>query len=263
MGIRQYKVGELKKIINESLKEFKPVVGNKENEKINREAYNDIFKKTKKYDGVKNKSNDSVIPQDDNKGMQDITYDNINDTFKKNVQSQMKGYTSSEAEKNHKNDDFGNAVFTDIKKIGEKAKQFKKGKDVSKKIGLTSREINKKDFEDQTHTVFENKIKKIKFKKTEFVTESHMLSKIPDEFKKNGEKFYVVDGKNNEYLVEWNEEPKVFNLSKINEQKSRIQELFNYTRPKTETTYSSRLTEENTINDMIIKTRNLNKQNKK
>lgn len=257
MGIRQYKVGELKKIINESLKEFKPVVGNKENEKINREAYNDIFKKTKKYDGVKDNSNNSVISQDDNKGMQDITYDNINDTFKKNAQSQMKGYTSSEAEKNHKNDDFGNAVFTDIQKIGEKAKKFKKGKDTAKEIGLTSRELDKKDFENQTHTVFENKVKKIKFKKTEFVTESHMLSKIPDELKKDGEKFYVIDKSNNEYLVEWSDEPKVLNLTKINEQKSRIKELFNYKRPKTDTSLSLRMNEETAIGDMIEKTRKI------
>ena len=64
---------------------------------------------------------------------------------------------------------------------------------------------------------------------------------------------------NNEYLVEWAEEPKVINRTKINEQKNRIQELFNYKRSESNTNSQSRLTEEKKISDILGKARALMK----
>ena len=265
MNSRQYNIGELRKVLLEAAKEFTPVLGDnveKNNKKINQDAYAEMNIITKQYDGgVKNESNKKVnYPQDDNKGMQDLQYDNTNDSFNNRVKSQMKGYVSSDAEKQHKNDPFGNSEFNDIKGMEEKTKAMKDGEVKAKSIGLTSREIDKKEFDKQSSTVFENKhISRLKFKNTVFMTEQHVLSRVPDEFKVEGKTFVMKDKNNNEFLVEWSEEPKVINKTKINEQKSRIHELFNYKSSKSTTTNDLRLNEDNRVNNMIDKARKLMK----
>ena len=44
--------------------------------------------------------------------------------------------------------------------------------------------------------------KRLIFKKTTFVNESQMLSRIPEEYKVDGQKIYMKDCKGNEYIVE-------------------------------------------------------------
>lgn len=263
MATRSYSVSELRKIVKESANEFKPVYGKNvesDNKKINDKAYKDMEKETNAYDGGARSEKKSInYPFSDNRGMEDLQYNNMNDDFKNKVKSQLKGYTSSDAEKKHKNDPYGNAEFNDIKGIEDKTKELQKGKDVAKQIGLTSREINKKDFEDLQKSVFENKMFTIKFKNTLFVTENHMLSRVPDNFKVEGKKFIMKDKMNNEFLVEWHEEPIVTNKTKINEQKNRIQELFNYKRGESNTTNESRLTEDKKFSDILGKARKLMK----
>lgn len=261
---RSYSVSELKRIVAESADEFKPKFGLKDlqsdNKKINDKAYKDMEKETKSYDGgARNEKKNINYPFSDNRGMEDLQYDNINDDFKKRVKSQMKGYVSVDAETKHKNDSYGNSEFNEIKGIEDKAKELQKGKDVAKQIGLTSKEINKKDFEDNQKSVFENKVTTIRFKNTTFITENHMLTKVPDNFKIEGKTFVMKDKVNNEYLVEWYEEPIVTNRSKINEQKNRIQELFNYKRSESNTTNESRLTEDKKFSDILGKARKLMK----
>lgn len=263
MAIRTYKVSELRNIVKESANEFKPVMGKnveKDNKSINDKAYKDMEKETKSYDGGARIEKKNInYPSDDNWGMQDLQYNNMNQQFKDKVKSQLKGYVSADAEKKHKNDPYGNADFTEFKGMEEKSKDLQKGKDVAKQIGLTSREINKKDFEKQQESVFENKVVTIRFKNTTFITENHMLSRIPDNFKVDGRKFIMKDKNNNEYLVEWSEEPKITNRTKINEQKNRIQQLFNYERSELTTSSQSRLIEETKFSDILGKARKLMK----
>ena len=265
MSVKQYSVRELRAIVSESATEFTPKLGTnveKDNKTINDKAYKDMEQATKSYDGgARNESSKKPrISYSDNRGMQDLEYDNINKDFKEKVKSQLKGYVSKDAENKHKKDPFGNAEFTEIDGMDEKNKTLRNGKHIAKEIGLTSREINKKDIEDQTHSVFENKkIARLKFKNTTFLTENHMLTKVPDDFKVDGRKFSMRDKHDNEYLVEWGETPKVSCITKINEQKNRIQELFNYKRGESNTSCASRLTEENKVTDMLNKTRQLMK----
>ena len=259
---RKYSVGELRRIVQESSEHFKPVIGDNvssDNKKNNEKAYSETFKKVKtKTEDVKK----TIQPtHDDNKGMQDIEYDTMNDTFKKRVKSQMNGYSSEQAEKEHKNDEFGNASFRDYDG-SDKAKSFKNGKDKASEIGLTGREIPKKEIENQTKTIYnENKVFRLKFKNTVFMTESHMLSKIPDDYKKDGNRFHVVDKNNTEYIVEWKTEgkPHVLNKTKINEQNNRIKELFNYKSGEQRTSPNSRLSENSAFNDVLSKARNMSK----
>lgn len=263
MAIKQYSVSELKRIIAESASEFKPVMGKnveKDNKTNNEKAYKEMTKSTEKYDGgARKESEKHAYPNNDNKGMQDLEYTNMNDDFKKKVQSQMKGYVSADAEKRHKNDDFGNADFNEITNMKEKHQTMKKGKDVAKEIGLTSREINKKDFEKQTNSVFENKVSVLKFKNTVFMTEQHMMQRIPDDFKVDGKKFVMKDKNSNEYLVEWAEEPKILCTSKINEQTNRIKELFTYKSNIKQSTNQTRIVENTKFNDVLGKARSLMK----
>lgn len=266
METRQYNIGELRKILMEaSQNEFKPVMGKnveKDNKKINDDAYQEMTKSTKTYDGgQKNKSGKKVqSPIDDNRGMQDLEYDQINNAYKDRVKSQLKGYVSSDAEKKHKDDQYGNAEFNEIDGLEDKTKELKKAKVNSKTIGLTSKELDKKEFENLTSNVFEDKkMPRLKFKNTVFVTEEHMLSKVPDDFKIEGKKFIMKDKNENEYLVEWSENPKSINKTKINEQNNRIQELFSYKSMSSKTTCKSRINEDKKISDMLDKARLLMK----
>ena len=48
-------------------------------------------------------------------------------------------------------------------------------------------------------------IKTVYFKKTTFLTEGHMISRIPDEFKNEGTVFKMKDKTGNSYLIEWSD----------------------------------------------------------
>ena len=266
-------VGNLRKTIKESQNEFKPVVfGDDESKKINDKAYSDIKKETEKYDGgltSKSKKLGGGINATDNKGMSDLTYDNINKPFQDRVKSQMKGYVSKDAEDKHKNDEFGNATFDNDGNIYNAAKDHadavKKGKDAAVEIGLTGSKLNKSEVEKQRETMGESKkIKMLTFKNTQFISEGHMMSRIPDEYKTEGNKFIMKDSSDNQYLVEWHKvEPMVTkkpNMTLVNEQKERIKQLWGYKSAEAKTTTSNfRVQEDKSFADMVNKARKLMK----
>ena len=270
--IQKIKVGELRRVLREG-NEFKPVVfGVDDTKKTNEKAYSDIKKETEKYDGGLTKKDSKKlgggISATDNKGMHDLAYDNISKPFKDRIKSQMKGYVSKDAEDKHKNDEFGNATFDKDENIynaaKEHAKAVKQGKDTAAEIGLTGRELNKNDIEKNTETMEESKkIKMLSFKNTKFLSEGHMMTMIPDEFKVEGKRFIMRDGADNQYLVEWTaKEPNVtkkLNMTLVNEQKERMKQLWGYKSAEAKTsTSNSRLQENNEFNDMVRKARKLN-----
>ena len=270
MGNIVINVGELRKKINESQNEFKPVVFNKQNKSINTQAYSDIEKDTKKYDGGLTNKTQKVgggINATDNKGMHDLTYDNINKPFQDRVKSQMKGYVSKDAEDKHKDDEFGNATFDKEGKTYDAAKDHaeavKKGKDAAVEIGLTGRELNKTEVEKQRETMGESKkIKMLTFKNTQFISEGHMMTMIPDEHKTEGNRFIMKDSSDNQYLVEWHSnEPMVSkkpNMTLVNEQKERMKQLWGYKSAEAKTSTSNfRIQEDKTFSDMVNKARKI------
>lgn len=267
MNLRQYNVSELRRIISESSQEFKPKLGDnveKDNKKINDEAYKSIAKETEAYDGGvrKNKKEKIQYPNSDNKGMQDLKYDVISDDFKERVKSQMKGYTSADEEKKHKNDPFGNAEFKDVDGLEGRHKEMKRNEVDLKTSGIVGKELDRRAVSGVSGSrVYENKLTKIRFKNTIFVTESHMMSRIPDDYKVNGKRFIMEDKNGKEYLVEWhNEEPKVLNTTKVNEQQARIKELFGYKSNGASVNGGvNRLDEDHRIDDMLGKVRKLMK----
>lgn len=271
MSVTRITVGELRRVLSEAKNEMKPVVfGQEETASINKKAYSDIKKETEKYDGGLSKEKKEIgggIKDTDNKGMHDLQFDNINQPFKERVKSQMKGYVSKDAEDKHKNDEFGNATFDNdgsiYKDAKEHADKVKKGKDTAAEIGLTGRELNKKDIEKNKDTMEESKkIKMLSFKNTQFISEGHMMSKIPDEYKNEGNKFIMRDSSNNQYLVEWSsKEPKVtkkINMDLVNEQKERIKQLWGYKSAEAnKSTTTFRLEEDKGFADMVNKARKL------
>ena len=270
--IQKIKVGELRRVLREG-NEFKPVVfGVDDTKKTNEKAYSDIKKETEKYDGGLTKKDSKKlgggISATDNKGMHDLVYDNISKPFKDRIKSQMKGYVSKDAEDKHKNDEFGNATFDKDENIynaaKEHAKAVKQGEDTAAEIGLTGRELNKNDIEKNTETMEESKkIKMLSFKNTKFLSEGHMMTMIPDEFKVEGKRFIMRDGADNQYLVEWTaKEPNVtkkLNMTLVNEQKERMKQLWGYKSAEAKTSTSNfRIQENNEFTDMVRKARKLN-----
>lgn len=268
------KVGDLREA-SETKQEFKPIVfGDKESEKINKSAYADIKKATKDYDGGLVDDNDGGESSFDvlngGRGMQDLQYDSISQPFSDNVKSQIKGYANKQAEKEHGKETLGNATNKGNERILKAAENHsdavKSGRTKASEIGLTGREVNKKDYDNLRKNVFESKEKLtvLSFKREKFINESHMLSRIPDEYKKEGKKFVMKDNAGNEYLVEWsNSEPNVkkkANIAVINEEKNRMRELWGY-KPgehESKTTNASRLHEsDEQYREMMDKARKL------
>lgn len=266
--MRTYNIGELRKAIRESKNEFKPVLGKgvaETNKKVNDDAYKSVEKETKAYEGGLTNKGESALAKV-NKGMSDLKFhpDGISTPFKDKVKSQLKGYVSAQAEELHKNDPFGNAVFHDEKDIEDAAKEYKKNDDKAKTDGLTSSK-HKKEIEDNTESMFESKkISKIQFKHTKFLTEGHMLSKVPDDFKIEGKRFIMKDNANNEYLVEWAKKPNVVkrvNKVQVNEEMQRIKNLWGYNSGDyfKGTNAKSRMNENTEFSNILNRTRELMK----
>ena len=256
-----YNLSEFCKVLRESQQtkqEFKPKKGEgveKENKKNNGEVEK-ILKQTKEYDGgVQDKPQKREDPRDTrdfNKTTLEVNFDfEPNDAYKKKVKAEVEGKFSAENAKNTKIEDENKGLdFEGNKKFykdrAEVAADRSKAHEVDKTSGLkTSKKIEqypelKHKFED--NRVFTNESKKMKrlhFNKTVFLNEEHMLKKIPDDMKINGNKFYMKDSVGNEYLVECVKDKVIddvihtnvidyVNKEKLNETFKRMKELYDY-----------------------------------
>lgn len=242
----KYTVNEIKAIIKESLQEFEPKKGNgvtDTEKKINADAYKDAKKRGQNFDGGlgKTKQGENKIERyDDNKTTLDYTFDyEPSKEYKERVKAQVKGHTSTMEEDNDLEGDAdfkGNEKYYDYAK--ENAKLAADLNIIGKKAGIRGQNIPDEAF--IKDTMFENKknMKTLNFKKTQFMNENHMLSLIPEDYKKDGQCFIMKDSAANEYVIECkaNEKTNVCetnvikyeNKVKIDEKFSRMKDLFNY-----------------------------------
>ena len=255
-----YNLSEFCKVLRESQQakqEFKAKKGegvDSEEQKNNDKAVKDILDKTKKYDGgIQNnpKREDPRDTDDFNKTTLDVDFDfEPNDSYKAKVKAEVEGKFSAENAKNTKIEDEnegldfeGNKEF--YKTRQEIAKKRADRRHELKTSGLQSRELAKdKDFDKEfkDKTLFkqnEGKMKRLHFNKTVFLNEEHMIKKIPDDMKVDGNKFFMKDSVGNEYLIECVKD-KVLNdvihtnvvdyrnKEKINETFNRMKELYGY-----------------------------------
>lgn len=270
MESRSYRFGDLRKKLRESTSEFKPVFGDgveSAEKDLNLKAYQDIKKETENYNkGLKQPGGDNRVESINaqlNMGMSDIEYDNeTGKKFNDNTIAGYEGYTSALDKKNHKDEELGNATRNPelAQALVDKAKQTKKEKDSYSEVGITNIQKPK----DATHLhkdVVESKtINMLKFKHVQFISESHMLSHVPDEYKVEGKRFCMQDCKGNKYLIEWHEKPetkKMINESQVNSEMNRIKELFNYNGKANNTTNSIMVNENKGIEDMLVRVRKL------
>ena len=291
-------VKALKKLISESSNEFKAKIGpnvESEDKKNNGKAYSDAKKRAKDYDGGLSKEIGEEKPKyekvDGNKTTLDYNPENASDEYKKRVHAQVKGYTSVAEMENgiEKVGDFSDneKIYQGIKDTGKKMhdnektfkqtglqakempeKVFKRGEMYESKEGVDMRNIinNLRNITDNNKPTLKenNTLKTVVFKKTNFLNEEHMITRIPDEFKQNGSQFKMKDKNGCEYIVEWNNNKanvlSYENKNKVNETIEKFHKLTNYeSSMKEKTTNKSRLNEDGNFNKMLGIMRSINK----
>lgn len=242
MEQRTFLVKDLKRMISESASEFKPVIGanvTSDNKKNSEKAYKEAEKQAKELDGglkdpKKGKLGDKT---DANRTTLDYNPRTEPDkNYKERVKAQAKGYTSTMEEKNgiEKAAEFDEdgQIF---KQVTKSADEMKKQKEDLAHAGLVSQNMPKQEKNSLYETTL--KPKRLVFKHTRFLNESHMLSRIPEEYKKNGQIIHMKDMNGNEYIVECQASSTGYietnikgysNKELMNEQIKRISELMGY-----------------------------------
>ena len=277
MGEITYSVGELRRIIRESSQnEFKPKLGpnvERDDKKNAQDAYKTAEKRAKDYDGgLKTPEKMKLSPREDgNKTMLGLDYDaEPGDDYKKRVKAQAMGY-ASDAEKNNdieKVGEFNDDFYENEKKT---VKQMSDDRENIRTAGLVSSELKDKDKEyGKVNTVFnEGRVKRLTYQHTKFMNESQIFSKIPEDFKVDGNKFIVRDATESEYLVEWCVDKKnnisegriikERNLRETDKTIDRMAELMGYKSSSVYGRSSSRSTinENNNVKDMLDNIRNI------
>jgi hypothetical protein len=211
MKTMTYKVSDIRSMIQESSNEFKARLGSgvkSGNETNNGKAYKDAEKRAKDYDGgladsIEVAKYDKTKEGDHNRTTLDYEVDNVDQKYKDRIKAQAEGYTSVAEKENgiEKQGDYqGNEnVFNSIK---DDADEWKKQLDMVRRAGLTARTTPEDTFKHDS--LYEGKnVKTAYFKKTTFLTEGHMKSRIPDEFKVEENVFRMKDKTGNTYLLEW------------------------------------------------------------
>lgn len=242
MEQRTFLVKDLKRMISESASEFKPVIGphvTSDNKKNSEKAYKEAEKQAKDFDGgLKDPKKGKLADKEDaNRTTLDYNPRTEPDkNFKEKVKAQAKGYTSTMEEKNkiEKAAEFDEdgKIFNQLTKSSD---NLNKQKEDLAHSGLVSQNLPKQ----KKNTMYETtlKPKRLVFKHTRFVNESYMLSRIPEEYKKDGQIIHMKDMNGNEYIVECQASSTGYietnikgysNKELMNEQIKRISELMGY-----------------------------------
>lgn len=246
---------------------------------------------------------DKTKEGDDNRTTLDYEVDNVDQKYKDRIEAQALGYTSVAEKENgiEKLGDYdGNKQI--FKAITDDADQWKEKMVNARASGLAARTYDKEktfkhgdlyekkegkkkaepegwrdpvrrgiwpkeenDEKEEKKETNENKnIKTAYFKKTVFLTEGHMMSRIPDEFKVEENVFRMKDKTGNEYLLEWkNGKAEVISHSNkqgMNESIERMKALYGYKASDyyKNTTTASRLAESNeSFTDTLDKARKI------
>ena len=273
MKTMTYKVSDIRSMIQESSNEFKAKLGpgvKSGNETNNGKAYKDAEKRAKDYDGgladsIEVAKYDKTKEGDDNRTTLDYEVDNVDQKYKDRIKAQAEGYTSVAEKENgiEKQGDFeGNKQI--FRGITDDADAWKEKMVNARASGLAARTYDKEKTFKHGDLYESTNVKTAYFKKTTFLTEGHMMSRIPDEFKVEENVFKMKDKTGNTYLLEWKDGKAEIlshsNKQGMNESIDRMKALFNYKASDyyKSTTTSSRLMEENeAFTNMLDKARKI------
>lgn len=245
-----YTLSELTAYLTERTQknEFNPKKGPKvdsEDVKNNREAVRKIMNDTEKHSGVK-------VPERNNNGGNTVDYNcttieyrfdaEPDERYKERVKAQVHGYPSPENEKNSDVEKSGaetkggKEYYKTRKKVSDDREEMRKKE---KHSGLKSRMRPEKDFESKTAFKNESKtMKRLHFKNTCFLSEAQMFSRIPEEYKTDGNVFIMRDATGTDYLVECRVDDTYgcknlrvvnkMNKQSVNEELDRMRGLYEY-----------------------------------
>ena len=268
MDERIYTISELKELISESAKDFKPRIGDgveSTNKKENNNTYSSAKKRAHDFDGGgEEDKRERNVPDkiDGNKTTLGYTFDNEPGAkYTERIKSQTEGYTSP-LEKNNKSKKSGDFSDKTYKQFKDSEQEMAKNVENAKKSGLTASKAPEGTF--KKADMFESKkIAVLNFKNTTFLNESQMISRIPDDYKVDGNRFKVKDAGENEFIVEWKEgEASILsyeNKKKLNESIEKFHKLSGYKSKEQFKTSSaqSRLNESANFDNILNKARTL------
>lgn len=243
-----YTIGELLQLNEESARnEFNPKFGNgaKRSSSDNDKAVKDIIKNASELDKDVQKDDKPVKPSvefpDYNKTTLDVNFEyEPGKDWKDRVEAQAKGYPSVQ---NMKKNDYdpalgfdGNEKFYDIRK--KQSDEQNSLNTIERESGLKARiKKDEIDYSDKTAFNESKQIKRLKFKNTTFLSEKHLLSKVPEDYRVDENKFYMQDKTGTDYLVECKADPfgyvhmeviNKFNKQALTEEFEKIKRLSNY-----------------------------------
>ena len=243
-----YTIGELLQLKEESARnEFKPKFGNgaKRTSSDNDKAVKEIIKNASELDKDGRRDDKPVQPRvefpDYNKTTLDVNFEYEPDkSWKDRVEAQAEGYPSVQnKEKNGYDQSLG---FDGNKKFYDARKEMSKDRNdldtIERESGLKAR-IKKNEIDYSNKTAFNEsrQIKRLKFKNTIFLSESHLLSKVPEDYRVDENRFYMQDKTGTDYLIECKADPfgyvhmeitNKFNKQSINEELEKMKRLAGY-----------------------------------
>lgn len=243
-----YTIGELLQLKEESARnEFKPKFGNgaKRTSSDNDKAVKEIIKNASELDKDGRRDDKPVQPRvefpDYNKTTLDVNFEYEPDkSWKDRVEAQAEGYPSVQnKEKNGYDQSLG---FDGNKKFYDARKEMSKDRNdldtIERESGLKAR-IKKDEIDYSNKTAFNEsrQIKRLKFKNTIFLSESHLLSKVPEDYRVDENRFYMQDKTGTDYLIECKADPfgyvhmeitNKFNKQSINEELEKMKRLAGY-----------------------------------
>ena len=241
---QRYTISELRQAMKESASEFKPKLGDgveSGDKKNNREAVKDIEKKVSDYDGgVKIVKRQFDKPADRNKTTIDLKFNEVKPgkEWEDRVEAQVHGFPSveneknSDAKENESLDYEGNKEFYDWRKeLQDDRKEEENWKQTAGIAGNKKRPELMEQKKNET-------LKRLKFKRSVFESADKAIEKVPEEYKKDGNRFIMMDANGTEYLMECTvdkefgymkvEAKKRLNESKADEELARMRSLYGY-----------------------------------
>lgn len=271
---RIYTLNELRTLM-EQKSEFNARLGNnveRDDKQNNKEGVEDILKDTERVSGRKTQENADNIGdnvRDDNKTTLHVNFDNDPGKQYKDRVEQLAKYgtphkmTDDEKniEKNGGSDFRGNEDFYEktTKHIADRSKRETE----LKFSGLKSHNQSKENFKNNTLVKEGKTMKRLHFKNTRFLSEAQLIKKVPEEYKVDGNRFYMRDNTGTDYLVECKVDNEFnhttinilnkINKTELNEQLNRMRNLSKYESGNyfSGTSSESRKTEDNIVGEMI------------
>lgn len=244
MDGKVYTISELLQLNETSTpNEFKPVMGNgvKRGGNQSEKAVKDIIKQVKDFndvEGIESKRVSKVPFEDYNKTTMDVNFEYEPDKkWKERVKKLATVGTESEMSDAYETEG-AEEFYKTRQEMSKNRREREENERIKGIVGRNNDDHKAKDY--KTHGAFINEskpLKRLKFKNTVFLSESQVLSRVPEEYKIDENRFYMQDKTGTDYLIECRMDPfgmihvsieNKINKQNINEQLQRINELANY-----------------------------------